>query len=404
MLTREHAIAVYKDGKVLPDRLTRRVHSHYAVYAEGMLAVYRAGLGKPRRELHRAVQSLLENEPECPSRRIEAFCKLLDDASVYDQDSRGKAAALRREVFHMAAPHHPLVREADKLFDSEEARVKEAIAQALGRPWESIEGDLFADVPDFHRLVEFKGYADGPAFLSRYNVAQVQAALYRATAMTIWAEADFKTILRQAKLAKLMHAIKRMGPGWYEIRLDGPASMLRETRRYGAAMAVFLPSLLACSGWRMRALIAPPWAGAPFHLDLSPEDGLRGHLQPPEAFDSSVEESFARKWGEEPREGWRLLREAAILHEGQHVFVPDFAFRHEGGREVLLEVIGFWTPEYLAAKSRTLSLFAAHPILLAVQKSLIHKLPALPSCTISYGTGLKVQDVLGALGGVRSEE
>lgn len=404
MLTREHAIAVYKDGKVLPDRLTRRAHGHYAAYAEGTLAVYRGGLGKTRRELHRAVQSIFENEPGCPSRRIVAFCKLLDDESVYDRDSRGKAAALRREVFHLAAPRHPLVREADKLFDSEEVRVKEAIAQALGRPWGSIEEDLFADVPDFHRLVQFKGYADGPALLSRYNVAQVQAALFRATAMTIWAEADFKTILRQAKLAKLMHAIRNAGPGRYELRLDGPASVLRETRRYGAAMAAFLPSLLACSGWRMRALIAPPWAGAPFHLDLSPEDNLHGHLQPPEAFDSSVEESFARKWGDGPRQGWRLLREAAILHEGQHVFVPDFALRHEDGREVLLEVIGFWTPEYLAAKSRTLSLFAAHPTLLAVQKSLIHKLPALPSGAIPYGAGLKVQDVLDALGGVRSEE
>jgi len=153
----------------------------------------------------------------------------------------------------------------------------------------------------------------------------------------------------------------------------------------------------------MRALIAPPWAGAPFHLDLSPEDNLHGHLQPPEAFDSGVEESFARKWGDGPREGWRLLREAAILHQGQHVFVPDFALRHQDGREVLLEVIGFWTPEYLAAKSRTLSLFAAHPTLLAVQKSLIHKLPALPSGAIPYGAGLKVQDVLDALPAVRRE-
>lgn len=404
MLTREYAIAVYKDGKVFPDRLTRRAHGHYAAYAEGMLAIYRAGRGKTRRELHRAVQSLLEKEPGCPSRRIEAFCKLLDDASVYDQDTRGKAAALRRKVFHLAAPHHPLVRVADRLFDSEEARVKEAIARALGRGWESIEEDLFADVPDFHRLVEFKGYTDGPAFLSRYNVAQVQAALFRATAMTVWADADFKTILRQAKLAKLMHTIHRTGPGRYEIRLDGPASVLHETRRYGAAMAVFLPSLLACSGWRMRALIVPPWAGVPFRLDLSPADGLRGHVQPPETFDSSVEESFARKWGDEPREGWRLFREGVILHRGQHVFVPDFAFRHEDGREVLLEVIGFWTPEYLAAKRRTLRLFAAHPILLAVQKSLVHKLPALPPGTISYGTGLKVQHVLGALGGAGKED
>lgn len=47
---------------------------------------------------------------------------------------------------------------------------------------------------------------------------------------------------------------------------------------------------------------------------------------------------------------------------------------------------------------------AARPILLAVQKSLLHKLPALPSGGIPYGAGLKVQDVLDALGGVRHEE
>jgi hypothetical protein len=71
-------------------------------------------------------------------------------------------------------------------------------------------GRLYADVMQFQPLREFVGYPDGAALLSRYNVAQVQAALYRAVSMTVEATDDFKTILRYAKLARLMHEIKRL--------------------------------------------------------------------------------------------------------------------------------------------------------------------------------------------------
>ena len=115
---------------------------------------------------------------------------------------------------------------------------------------------LFADVLENQRLEAFSGYENGQALLARYNVAQVQVALFRAVEMIVWATDDFKTILRYAKLARLMHTIRRLGEGRYEIRLDGPASALRGTRRYGVAMAKFLPALIACKGWRMHALAA----------------------------------------------------------------------------------------------------------------------------------------------------
>jgi uncharacterized protein len=407
MLTREHAIAEYSRGRVLPDRLTRQTHAHYVKYAERMLEIYRAGLGRTRRELHRAVWDALADEPDCPARRIEAFCKLLDDAGRFDQDRRGRAAALRREVFRMAAGRHPLVRRADRLFESEEAKVKAEIAVRLGRTWEEIDAELFADVTEFHRLAEFAGYPSGEALLSRYNVAQVQAALFDAVSMTVWAGEDFKTILRYAKLARLMHTIARVpgaGPApqgveaaRYAIRFDGPASVLRQTRRYGAAMARFLPALIACRGWRMHAVVETRWRGVRASLDLSAADGLRSHLPPPDEFDSQVELSFAEKWGDEPRGGWRLEREGEILHHGQKVFVPDFVFRHDDGRTVLLEIVGFWTPEYLEAKARTLAEFAERRVLLAVAAASVEKLPDLPPGTIFYKSALRLNDVLDRL-------
>lgn len=394
MLTRQQAIAEYRAGRVFPDRLTQKAHGHYVEYAERMLRVYRFGVGRTRRELHRAVWNVLADEDDCPARRIDAFCKLLDDAGAYDRDRRGRAAALRREVFRRAAPLHPLVRRADRLFEHEEDRVKADVAEALGRPWAEIDRDLFADVIEFHRLARFDGYPDGRALLARYNVAQVQAALFDAVRMTVWASEDFKTILRYAKLAGLMHSIARTGPERYVLRFDGPASVLRETRRYGARMARFLPALLACRGWRMHAVLRTRRRGFQVSLDLGAEDGLTSHLPTPEEFDSRVEEDFAARWGPAPREGWTLAREGEVLCRGQKVFVPDFALRHEDGREALLEIVGFWTPEYLEAKLRTLAAFAGRRILLCVERGASRALPALGPDVIVYKKTIRLGEVL----------
>lgn len=393
MLTRELAIADYDGGRVLPDRLTRGRDAAYLGYAEQMLTVYRNGVGRTRRDLHRDVHAVLADKPDCPMRRIEAFCKLLDDTSEFDRDRRGKARELRRQVFRLAGPLHPLVSSVDRLFEHQEAKAKRQIAAQLGRTWDEIDAGLFADVIEFHRLQRFDGYADAAALLARYNVAQTQAALFDASEMTVWATADFKTILRYAKLARLMHTIRRNGDG-YVIRFDGPASVLRETRRYGAAMARFLPALLACRGWRMHAVLRPKNRAWLARLEISPADGLTSHLPPPDEFDSDLEAAFAEKWGDQPREGWTLHREAEVLHVGQHVFVPDFVFQHTDGRRVILELIGFWTPEYLQTKLETLARFADQPVLLAVADSLGDESINWPPGTIQFKSALRIGDVL----------
>jgi len=397
MLTRELGIADFENGQVLPDRLSRRSHAHYAAYAERMLKVYRNGIGRTRRELHRAVHAVFAGETDCPIRRIDAFCKLLDDVSTYARGRRGEAAALRLSVFRQAAALHPLVRRADRLFEHEESAAKAVIASGLGLAWDEIDQQLFADVMECHRLEAFAGYPSPEALLARYNVAQVQVALFRAVEMIVWASDDFKIILRYAKLARLMHTIRRLGESRYEIRLDGPASALRGTRRYGAALAKFLPALLACRGWRMHAVLQTHRPGWLVSLDLSPEARLHSHLPPPEEFDSRVEELFAKRWGDK-RDGWSLQREGEILHLGQKVFLPDFVLRHDDGRVVLLEIVGFWTLEYLQAKFQTLQAFQDHRILLAVAGPASKQIPDLPPGTIRYKSVLRPQAVLERLG------
>ena len=393
MLTRDLAIVRFERGRVVPDLLCRAEHTRYPAYARQMLAVYREGTGRARRDLHREVERVFEGEADCDPRRVRAFCRLLDQESEYGVPARGEGAALRLTVF---------TRAAELGAGRSPGEVRTTIASEVGRPWPEVEGDLFSDAPGLQRLAAFRGSAEPEVLLSRYNVAQVQACLYRAERATVVATDDFKTILRYAKLAGLLHEIRRLGPERYRIDLAGPASVLRQTRRYGVRFACFLPALLACRGWRLDAVVRAPWGGHA-RLCLSSRLGLRSRHPEPSEFDSGVEERFARAFGG-MRDGWKLLREAEVLWEGQTAFVPDFVFRHEDGREVLFEVVGFWTPRYLERKRETLSLFSRHRILVAVPRETVRRGWQVSRDTVVYATAPRVEDVLGALRRIAEED
>jgi uncharacterized protein len=71
-------------------------------------------------------------------------------------------------------------------------------------------------------------------------------------------------------------------------------------------------------------------------------------------FDSAVEEKFAKRF-EQAETGWKLTREPdpLVLSNGG-AFIPDFVFE-KYDRKIYLEIVGFWTKEYLERKLQKLA-------------------------------------------------
>lgn len=383
MLTRELAIASYDAGQVTPDRLTRKSHAQYLQYADQMLQIYRTGIGQTRRVLHAKVHRVFDQQIDCPGRRILAFCKLLDEVSEFESGDRRKIAQLRKSVFRSAAQVHPLVSQRDDLFGEQEHEVKRRIASEHGMSWPELNDKLFSDLIEYHELKSFQGYPDASALLSRYNVAQTQVILYDAVRLQVRATCDFKRILRYAKLARLMYRLVKTNRG-YDFEFGGATSVLHTTHRYGTAMARFLPGLLSCQGWSMIATLRARGFRPPIQFRLDDPCGLTSGILYNQEFDSSLEKKFFEEWGGETREGWCLERETEILHCGQTAFFPDFALVHENGSRVMLEIVGFWTPEYLQEKARVLEQFRHQPILLAISKPLKDRLKVPPELPVVY--------------------
>ena len=197
--------------------------------------------------------------------------------------------------------------------------------------------------------------------LTRYNLALAQAVLYDATEIQIRVWDHFGTVFSYVRLFGLMHRIypidadgKRVAntdqAAGYEAVLNGPVSLFSKSQKYGIRMANFLPALPLCDRWEMSAdILLDETTGETRQFMLDHTEGLDSHYSAGDRFDSDVERTLARKW-ERANTELELVRENDVFDLGAKVMIPDFAIEHPDGRRAILEIVGFWTSEYLDEK------------------------------------------------------
>jgi len=164
--------------------------------------------------------------------------------------------------------------------------------------------------------------------------------------------------------------------GGYRIDLDGPISpFVSSTLRYGRQLAAFLPALLLCERWQMHAYVRPPQAKGETIYRLDHTCALRSHFKSSGIFDSRLEADFANEFEQKmggKRGHWRLTRESEVLLLGDTVMVPDFVLvdTKDENRRILIELVGFWHPNYLRRKVEKVHAANCAHLLLLVYKGL----------------------------------
>jgi predicted nuclease of restriction endonuclease-like RecB superfamily len=313
--------------------------------AEQLLATYRASAGRTRGEIADDLADLI---PEGPRGLLPGgLAKLLEERCEFEVAAEHAPDELREAVFKIATHQRAEAARSGQPFDRAAVLRDAAATLSLTLSPEQVDRSLFADLKDEQRVQSFDNITP-ERLLERYNVALAQAVLLRCTAMEarVWGEspARFRQLFRSVKFHKLICSIHESGGNSYTLRLDGPLSLFASTQKYGVQLANFLPSLLHCKAFDLKAGVRWGVERKDKHFALSSTDGLRSHLPdfgvypPPEL--QMFADGFAAKV-----KGWVLETDPhPIPLEGAgDVWVPDFKLTHtKSGKEVFVEVFGFW--------------------------------------------------------------
>jgi predicted nuclease of restriction endonuclease-like RecB superfamily len=304
------------------------------------------------------------------------LAKLLYDRSEFETVASVDPQEIRRAVFEASGELGP-VTGADA-----RQKVLEKAAEALELSTEEIEASLYADLEARQRLVEFDEL-EPLELLHRYNLALAQAVLYKATSLTIdLGDRDpnmLRYLFQALKFNRLMHRAYRLGGDrledkdtgeGYRLEVDGPASVFKKSRKYGLQMATFLPALLLADTWAMRAELDWKGNGKVHELVLSHKDGLVSHYKARGQWVAEEEKYFEKRFGETETD-WTLERQGTIVElDKNQVIIPDYRLNHPDGREVYVEIVGFWRLAYLERRIEMLVDSCDVPLVLVVSERL----------------------------------
>jgi predicted nuclease of restriction endonuclease-like RecB superfamily len=366
MLTGKMVRVRYGRDRILPCYLDVNDPTWREV-VERLLDLFRGQTGRTRGELEADLEETFGNDPA--QLVHQGLAKLLEDRCEFEVVSGHSPEDLREAVFRLAAESRRPT--APQPFDRQAVLAR--VAGDLGIEPEAVEQGLFADLRSEQRLVKFKD-TTAERLLHRYNVALAQAVLLRSTRVHVAIRGEppqrYRQLLRLVKFHRLVCDMEKTGPDSYQLHLDGPLSLFSATQKYGLQLALFLPAVLLCRDFELRAELRWGPQRKPKHFALTSGDGLVSHYPdsgtyvPPEL--AMFAELFRKRAA-----AWDIVEETEVFPLGDGFWVPDFRLLHRAsGQAVLLEVLGFWRRSSAEKHLVRLREHARVPFLLAVSDQL----------------------------------
>ncbi|NES79665.1 MULTISPECIES: DUF790 family protein [Okeania] len=356
---------------IIPQKL--KIDAKNLAIATEMINSFEETVGKTQGELDKRLQEIEGDDPNYRFKRGLAHM-LRGSFSTFEIISPLEPIELRKRVFTTAAEVVPSIQSTELTLEKLAAQISQELNREVVP--DEIKKGLYADLQENRILTQF----DAPtseALLHRYNLSQVQGIFYKASHIELNAHrndpGEYKLLFRYVKLFQLMTYIEGDADHGFTLTIDGPYSLFKPSTRYGLALAKMLPALLHVTKWSLHATLQnrDTYSGAwkKGRFSLNSDCDLVSHYPPGKPYDSMLEASFAERWAKLKTE-WKLEREVDLIPIPGSVMIPDFRLVHPSGQSYLLEIVGYWRPEYLKKKFYQVQSAECDNLILAVSERL----------------------------------
>jgi len=366
LLTADLVHARRRKGELQLVRVDGKLRERALSMATDVLSVLAAHVGRTREELDDALARI----DAAPSDRkvLLGLRKLAEDACTFDATEADDAAALRQQVFVLAAETRRALA-IDGTFDRRQ--VLEQVANARNGDVVSIERALFADLRSAQLLRAAPEMGPG-TLVAKWELGQAQAVLLRAVhvRVDVWcaSAAALRALFHRLKFLRLLYTVSAHDD-FHRIEIDGPFSLFDAVTKYGLQLAMMLPALRECARYRLEAEVR--WGQTRETLVFRTEGEHAGastsdDARLPDDVDALVKAIRALDLG------WKVRIAQRIFDlPGIGLCVPDLELRRESdGAIVHLEVMGYWSRDAVWRRIELVERGLPHKILFAVSDRL----------------------------------
>jgi len=372
MLTSDLLRVRIKGEYILP--FFAEINEENLYLADVLIDTYMNSVGKKVGELEEKIkdEELRAEEMGYNFKFFRGLKQLLDRRLILNEKENSiDAIKIRSLIFELANKEF----NGAVLKEEEKMKIFNIASQKLNIDVKKLE-EIFNSVYEEEQIIKSFEKISGEELLKQYNLSLLQTLLFKCRKLFVDLEvsgSEMRKILWQIKKLNLLYLAEKSFLG-INLAIDGPASVIKQTERYGTRMAKLIPFLLQAKNWHIRAYINLKIRSKKnriFKLELSKNNtiGLFPKIIEEEiTYDSAIEEDLSRKFYTASNE-WQIIREPEPIVSGRSIFIPDFALV-SGEKKVYLEIMGFWSEDYIKRKLEKLKNLKDINLILAIDESL----------------------------------
>ena len=353
-------------------------------FAQDLITRFTLGLnnGVRRGDLEQSIKEAIGLSKN--AKLLAGIARVLLNRCEFETRAAIDPKALRAQLFARATELGPLALTPGPFGHPTADDIFSSLAVAHNTTPEALRTAMFADRKDQAVITKMR-CKDAAWLLHRYNVALVQGILLQCKRLVVEVEdpspARVRQLLRYAKFYQLIHRTQRNGK-LLSITLDGPTSVLKQSTRYGMALANFFPAiLLQKKTWRMEGELLWGKPAKSRILAINNDHGLHSHY-PDTGMQVPQEATWLHERFQTLDSDWEITPAKNPLRLGTDaVIMPDFTCT-KGPHKIHVEILGYWRKSTLQSRLILLKQHAPKNLILIVSerlqadKSAIASLPA----------------------------
>jgi len=362
MLTKDLLKYTTRGDKVHPKYLNPTDAALVALARE-LEDIFQLQVGSKQRDL----DDRLKQHPKAGDAVFQGLCKLLEDRCEFGdledtiEEQRWQWMEKARQLRLAGFEHF--------------SAFQQVLAAEIGQPFADIEARLFADLPEFRELTRFQAYG-AERLVHRYNLAQVQGLLLRASKVTITVrDADLlsrRRLLQKLRFCRLLAEFQEQREHELQIEISGPLDIFEQSQSYGLRLCQFFPYVLLFQDWSLEAELR--LGEKHLQLQLDGKKPIRSHYQSFTGYIPEEFQEFIRVFNALPsadRSDWVVEEGRACLNLGQESYcMPDLTFKHPSGGERHIELFHRWHARDLRRRLDSLRAKDAESLVFGVAQEL----------------------------------
>ena len=341
-------------------------------FAAGIRKTYHDFLGAPRSEIMESLEPRINAQRDLKLAR--GLWKLYDDMCLFSGDASCDWAEMRRTLFSRSSRLIAEVAEGE-----EDSEFRSKVFAAAGESVAPLSDNIYADLPDYDRLLEVPEMTP-ELLLEKYNVVLVQSLVLYAESLELAIEerdsAKMRRFFKYLKFFRLLADVSGSSrweegtPSAVRLKIDGPASILDGSAKYGLQLASFLPALFQLSRWKFSCELK--LNGKKLKLSLDDSTGLNYRFGRLGIYIPEEVRMFAQLFAERVPE-WRLSSDSPFLKAGprQSFVFPDITFSN-GKKTVYLELFHKWHSRQIPERLEFLEKHPELPLVLGIERRILN--------------------------------